>query len=138
MTTPEFLTQITDLYGDFATTGMARAVANKLQQLSDRQRDRLFDVYIKTIPGNFKPDLKAVIECIEKAGIKQENQRTCEACSYAWSSTSHDCPRCGYTKEDGDPVAYYHEWSEGYGRFNRMAIDEMLRNMRNGKSVMAN
>lgn len=138
MTTAEFIKGITELYGDFATPGMAKAVINKVQPLADRQRDKLYDTYTRTVPGNFKPDLKAIIECMDKAGIKVETQRTCPACNYAWSSTSIDCPRCAYMPEDGDPLAYYDEWSEGYGRFNRMAIDEMLRNMRNGKSVMAN
>lgn len=126
MTTNEFMTSLIDLYGPFTSEGMAKAVITRIQPLADRQRDALFDVYIRTVPGNFKPDLKTVLECIEKAGIKTEKQKVCPSCNYAWSSTSVDCPRCAYMPTDGDPKVYYKEWSEGYGRFNRMAINELM------------
>ena len=128
MTTNEFIQNLTDLYGEFTSTGMAKAVITRIQPLADRQRDALFDVYVRTVPGNFKPDLKTILECIDKAGIRTEKQKICPACNYAWSSTMYDCPRCAYIPSDGDPRIYYKEWSEGYGRFNRMAINELLAN----------
>lgn len=128
MTTNEFITSLIDLYGPFTSEGMAKAVVTRIQPLADRQRDALFDVYIRTVPGNFKPDLKTILECIEKAGIKTEKQKYCPACNYAWHGTMHECPRCAYMPSDGDPKVYHKEWSEGYGRFNRMAINELLSN----------
>lgn len=136
MTTAELIQRITEMYGDFATPGMAKAVINKVQPLADRQRDKLYDTYTRTVPGNFKPDLKAIIDCMDKAGIKVEKQRTCPACNYAWYGTMHECPRCAYTPTDGDPLAYYDEWANGKGRFNRIAIQDLLRNMQRDKAVM--
>ena len=129
MTTNEFMISLIDLYGPFTSEGMAKAVIAKLQPLADRQRLKLFDVYIRTVPGNFKPDLKTILDCIDKAGIKIEKQKTCPACHYAWTGTMYECPRCAYMHTDGDPADYYKEWSEGCGRFWRPKIDELVLNL---------
>lgn len=127
MTTQKYIQAIVSMYGDFATEGMGRAVVNKIQQLSDTQRQKLFDVYCRTVPGNFKPDIKTTLEAMDRAGIVPgEKSHSCSCCGYKWVGTSYICPICNYSESDGDPREYYNEWQYGRGRFNRQKLQEMF------------
>mgnify|MGYP003293069644 CR=1 FL=1 len=131
MTGATFISEIISLYGEFTSEGMKRAVLARISELSDRQRDKLFDTYIRNIPGTYKPDLKNVLDCMDKAGIRPgEKVRTCEACGKSWSSTQMECPACGYTRECGDPDAYRREMLDGYGKFNKEVLRGLLLGMK--------
>lgn len=132
MTTQEFVSQLQDLYGPFTSEGMKIAVMRRISVLSDSQRDRLFEAYIRNIPGTYKPDLKNVLDCMDRAGIKpQEKKRVCPSCGYSWSSTSSCCPSCCYSSDQGDPEAYHYEFTHGKGRFNREKITRMMEEFAN-------
>lgn len=127
MDTMGFITDIQSLYGNFNTEGMMRAVAARISPLTDSQRDKLFEVYIRTIPGNYRPDLKKVLDCMESGGLRpQDKVKVCPSCGHCWNSTQVECPACCYTPADGDPQQYHHEFVNDCGRFNRKAIQELL------------
>lgn len=136
MTTQEYIQNLVSMYGDFTTEGMGRAVVEKIKQLTDSQRQKLFETYCRIIPGNFKPDIKATLEAMDKAGIiPGESTRTCASCGNKWVGTSYCCPRCNYSKEDGDPIAYCNEWLNGTGRFNREQMAKLFENLKQKHSV---
>lgn len=127
MDTMGFLTEIQSLYGSFNTEGMMRAVAARISPLTDSQRDRLLDVYCRTIPGNWRPDLKCVMQCMESGNIRPpEKVKGCASCGHRWTSTQVECPVCCYTQDEGDPIQYHHEFVNDCGRFNRKAVQELL------------
>lgn len=112
MTVGKFISEITAMYGEFTTEGMKKAVINRISALSDHNRDKLFDTYCRTIPGTFKPDLKNVLDCMDKAGIRpEEKPHTCICCGNTWTSTQIECPRCYYSRDCGDPEQYRKEMS---------------------------
>jgi hypothetical protein len=128
MTTQEFVNQLQDLYGPFTTDGMMVAVMKRVSPLSDTQRDKLLETYVRTVPGTYKPDLKNVLDCMEKACIRAaDKMKTCISCGHKWSSTHFECPACGYTKDDGDPAKYRLEVLEGAGKFNREVLAKLFK-----------
>jgi hypothetical protein len=110
MTSVQFVVEIENMYGAFTSEGMKKAVINKLSGLAENQIHKLFDTYCRTIPGTYKPDLKNVLDCMDKAGIRSdEKQRTCICCGNTWTSTQIECPRCYYSRDCGDPELYRKE-----------------------------
>ena len=139
MTTQEFVNQLQDLYGPFTTDGMMVAVMKRVSPLSDTQRDKLLETYVRTVPGTYKPDLKNVLDCMEKACIRvADKMKTCVSCGYQWNSTAVDCPTCGYHKSWGDPVEYQRELKEGMGKFNREVLAELLKRWNKNTAIKAN
>lgn len=131
MSVQDFIHRLVEVYGDFVTEGMAKEVARIINKLAPRQREKLMETYLKLVPGNFRPDVKNIMFCMEQAGIRPcEIQKECPACSMRWASTAIECPRCGYDKNmDGDPLQYNKEWSTGTGRFTQVNINRLLENM---------
>lgn len=130
MTVVKFLSELQSIYGDFTSEGMQKAVFSRVSALTDTQRGKLFDIYCRNIPGVYKPDLKNILQCMEIGGITPpEKKKVCPSCGYKWSSSSVECPNCCYTKEEGDPRQYNHEFVNDCGRFNRKAVQELLSNM---------
>lgn len=131
MTVVKFLSELQSIYGDFTSEGMQRAVFGRVSVLTDAQRDKLFDIYCRNIPGVYKPDLKNILQCMEIGGINpSEKKSVCPSCGYKWSGTAVACPNCCYTKEDGDPRQYNYEFMNDCGRFNRKAIQELMSKVR--------
>ncbi len=127
MNTEKFLWDLQDMYGPFPTEGMMRAVAGRISPLTDSQRGRLFEVYCRTVPGNYRPDLKNVLHCMELGNIKPlDKSKRCASCGYRWTSTQVECPVCSYMPDEGDPVQYHYEFVNECGRFDMQAIKESL------------
>lgn len=127
MTVMAFITEIESMYGNFTSEGMKKAVASRISKLSESQLDKLFETYIRLIPGTYKPDLKNILDCMDKVGIKPEAKiKCCASCGHKWQSTMIECPCCSYTEAEGDPKQYYYEFINDCGRFNRKAVKQML------------
>ena len=136
MTASDFVCEIESLYGEFTSEGMKMAVLKKLTQISEKNISKLFDTYCRTIPGIYKPDLKNVLDCMEKACIKQDEYvKQCLSCGHKWTSTQVSCPYCGYDKTCGDPEEYKRDIESGIGQFNREAFAEFLKKW-NQKSLV--
>lgn len=126
MTTQEFVNQLQDLYGPFTTDGMMVAVMKRISPLSDTQRDKLLETYVRTVPGTYKPDLKNVLDCMEKAGIRpEEKPKTCICCGSKWTSTQIECPTCYYSSDCGNPEVYRKEISNRKAAVARLMSDLM-------------
>lgn len=136
MTTGQFILDIQNLYGDFPTQGMMKAVADRLAPLTDRQRSRLFEIYIRSIPGNYKPDLRNIMQCMEMGNISPAaKSKRCDSCGHRWTSTQVECPVCSYTPEEGDPKQYHYEFMHDCGRFDRKAARELIAQISKGWNV---
>ena len=126
MTASDFVCEIESLYGEFTSEGMKMAVLKKLTQISEKNISKLFDTYCRTIPGIYKPDLKNVLDCMEKACIKPEDKpKNCICCGNTWTSTQVECPRCGYSRECGNPETYRSEIQNRKAAMARLFADLM-------------
>lgn len=126
MTVIQFVVEIETMYGAFTTEGMKKAVMNRLRDFSEKQIDKLFETYIRTIPGTYKPDLKNVLDCMEKAGIRpEEKPKTCICCGSKWTSTQIECPTCYYSSDCGNTEVYRKEISNRKAAVARLMSDLM-------------
>lgn len=126
MTVIQFVVEIETMYGAFTTEGMKKAVMNRLRDFSEKQIDKLFETYIRTIHGTCKPDLKNVLDCMEKAGIRPEDKpKNCICCGNTWTSTQVECPRCSYSRECGNPETYRSEIQNRKAAMARLFADLM-------------
>lgn len=132
MRVEEFINKLVFVYGDFYTEGMAREVANIVSKLNPKQREKLMTVYLRQVPGNFRPDVKNINYCIELAGINpNEREHRCRACNNVWTYNDTMCPRCGFDMNSSeDPAVYHYEWETQTGRFCKEDIQEIINNMK--------
>lgn len=100
MTPKDFITKIINLYGDFTTPGMAKEFYDIISKYSGQQLERLMSEYIRSVPGIYKPDVKCILECIDRLGVKVEVQtKHCLCCGWIMDSKADMCNRCGYSPE---------------------------------------
>lgn len=108
MTAKDFVIKIINLYGDFKSKGMADEFFNTVSKFNDSQRDSLYQIYIKKIPGNYTPDLRSLLECIDSLGLKVEKQvNYCKCCGMNIEQNNY-CNSCGYS--DDKDLQEYKSW----------------------------
>lgn len=123
MTAKDFVIKIINLYGDFKSKGMADEFYATVSKYSDSQRDSLYQMYIKKIPGNYTPDLRSLLECIDCLSLKVEKPtKVCVCCGWNIGFNTDVCEHCGYSPEYN--LAEYKQHLEN----NREKICNLLAN----------
>lgn len=138
----EFLAEVNAYFrGGLGNEKIESLLAKKLATVKPGNLQRLFDKLIETHPANFSPDVKALTEAIQLAGIvvidHSDKTLVCASCGASFAS-SGVCPVCKYSgTDDGDPRAYF-AWYQDFiaGRVPRPDIGSILANLASKTRVL--